>query len=92
MKTAEELLSYTFQQYRAHIKIPDHRIGGNDWPAPSLTNEILPLFRTRWADGPQQYFHDRWQQNLVPALRLASLFLSEEPALFWFSRLTNAEH
>jgi hypothetical protein len=91
MEKAEGLLIYTFQQHRAHIIISDHGIGGN-WPAPSLTNEILPLFRTRWASGPQQSFHDRWQQNLIPALQLASLSLSEDYALFWFSHLANAEH
>jgi hypothetical protein len=92
MDTAEELLTYMFQQHQPHIKTPDHGIGGNDWPAPSLTNEILPLFRTRWASVPQQSFNNSWHQNLIPALQLASLLLSEDYPLVRFSRLTFAEH
>lgn len=92
METAEALLAYTFEHHQPHIKITDHGIRSNDWPAPSLTNEILPLFRTRWASGPQQCFNDPWHQNVVPALQLASLLFSESYPLFWFSRLTFAEH
>src|SRR5689334_14299575 len=88
METAKALLAYTFEHQQPHIKITDYGIRSKDWPAPSLTNEVLPLFRTRWASGPQQCFNDLWHQNLVPALQLTSLLFSEEYPLFWFSRLT----
>lgn len=58
---------------------------------PSLTNEILPLFKCRWASGPQPSFDDPWHQDIMPALQIDSFLLTEDYPLLWFSRLTFAE-
>lgn len=88
---ADEFLARVFAQHRPHVKAQDYDIGSNDWPAPSLTNEILPLFQCRWASGPQPSFDDPWHQDIIPALQIASPLLTEDYPLLWFSRLTFAE-
>jgi hypothetical protein len=50
--------------------------GGNP-QAPSLENEILPMFTNRWATGPNQYTASYFGR-MKPALKLASRFLTED--------------
>ncbi|KAH6414172.1 hypothetical protein HBI08_126620 [Parastagonospora nodorum] len=54
---------------------------------PTLTNAALPMFRNRWATGPNQYTSDVYS-GLHPGLVLASRFLSEDWPLLWFTKLT----
>ncbi|KAH6131174.1 hypothetical protein HBI64_103180 [Parastagonospora nodorum] len=54
---------------------------------PTLTNAVLPMFRNRWATGPNQYTSDVYS-GLHPGLVLASRFLSEDWLLLWFTKLT----
>ncbi|KAF2491175.1 hypothetical protein BU16DRAFT_566087 [Lophium mytilinum] len=67
---------------------------GNDGlPQPSLTNEIHPLFKlSRWVTGPNQDT-ERIYNRLKPALRLASLLLTNPKAIssYW-PRLLYGHH
>jgi hypothetical protein len=54
---------------------------------PTLTNAVLPMFRSRWATGPNQYTRDVYS-GLYPGLVLASRLLSEDWPLLWFAKLT----
>jgi hypothetical protein len=60
---------------------------GGSHPFPCLENEILPMFTTRWASGPNQrtasYF-----SRIKPTLKLASRLLTEDWPLMWFYNLT----
>ncbi|KAF2872356.1 hypothetical protein BDV95DRAFT_569569 [Massariosphaeria phaeospora] len=57
-------------------------------PDPTLRNEILPMFALdRWVKGHDQHTKDIYAR-MVPALRLASLLISEDCVLGWFHHLT----
>ncbi|KAF2035639.1 hypothetical protein EK21DRAFT_54503, partial [Setomelanomma holmii] len=76
------------EEYTTHIRYS----GAYDrnLPDPDLTNEILPVFRDRWATGPGQ--HTAQIYNVIEhALRLASRLLSEDWPLRWFCHLTFGE-
>jgi hypothetical protein len=59
-------------------------------PEPTLGNEILPMLSDRWASGPGQHLATLYPR-LKPALQLASLFLTQDYPLRWFSHLTFGE-
>lgn len=57
-------------------------------PQPSLKNDIHPVFRLgRWMKGYGQHT-EGFYQKMKPALKLASLMLTEECVLSWFNHLT----
>jgi hypothetical protein len=55
--------------------------------APSLENEILPIFTYRWATGTNQHTASYFGR-IEPAPKLASRFLIEDWPLMWFYNLT----
>jgi hypothetical protein len=59
---------------------------------PTLSNDILPMFKNRWATGPNQHLHTKeiWLR-VRPSLLLASRMLTEPWLLLWFSQLTFGE-
>lgn len=59
-----------------------------DYPQPTLTNAILPMFSDRWARGTNQHFDGT---GLRPGIVLASRMLTEYWTLMWFSKLTFGE-
>jgi len=62
--------------------------GTEVYRAPSLTNPVLPMFALdRWATGPGQDTSDIYTV-MRPALQLASMWLTEDLPLLWFSHLT----
>jgi hypothetical protein len=59
----------------------------NNMPSPDLDNQIHPMFRMgRWVGGQGSI---GFYPNMVPALRLVSLMLTEPLALCWFHHVAN---
>lgn len=93
MPRRPELDSFLYDllhQYDEHV----HLSGAYDkharYSQPSLNNEILPMFTTRWATGPGRSFPEIFPK-IKPALQLASRLLMEHYPLTWFSHLTFGE-
>ncbi|KAH6875176.1 hypothetical protein BKA58DRAFT_437167 [Alternaria rosae] len=73
------------REFDWHVR--QHR-GTEVYRAPSLTNPVLPMFALdRWATGPGQDTFDIYT-IMRPALQLASMWLTEDLPLLWFSHLT----
>jgi hypothetical protein len=56
-------------------------------PDASLSNDMLPMLKDRWATGPYQHTPEI-TRALDQAFRLVSLFLTNDHCLLWFSHLT----
>ncbi|KAH8730274.1 hypothetical protein GQ44DRAFT_823597 [Phaeosphaeriaceae sp. PMI808] len=76
-------------QYKDHLENP-RSFAQSCAHNSDLANEILPMFLNRWVTGPGQYNHEL-SRRIEPALRLASLFLTDEYTLAWACRLTYGE-
>jgi hypothetical protein len=61
-----------------------------DIPVPTLANEVLSMLSDRWVPGLRQRMGEMYPR-LKPALQLASLFLTMDYPLCWFSHLTFGE-
>lgn len=76
----------SFTEYDNHIKA----CGGFDrhvsHRAPSLSNQVLPMFDERWVIGPDQYNQDV-AAKMRPAFKLASRFLMERYPVAWFAHV-----
>ncbi|RMZ66256.1 thiamine pyrophosphate enzyme [Pyrenophora seminiperda CCB06] len=83
--SVNDFLHDVWSEFNEHMK--RYRENG-DLPFPSLTNDVHPMFRIdRWVTGKGQNIRDLYE-NMRPALQLASLWLTEDAPLLWFSRLT----
>lgn len=90
MAEIHKFLNNLLEQYWGYI----YESGAFDpnarYPSPDLVNEILPMFRTRWASGPGQHTNEIYHL-IGPALRLASRLLTEKYCLKWFAHLAFGE-
>ena len=82
---AFHFLHFIKREFDWHMR--QHK-GLETYRAPSLTNSIHPMFALdRWATGPGQDT-PKLYRSMRPALQLASLWLTEDMPLLWFSHLT----
>jgi hypothetical protein len=85
----ELMLKTILTEFKAHVRLHcDYSLKvTKSIPDPTLENEILPMLSERWASGPGQHLAEI-HPRLKPALQLASLFLTQDYPLRWFSHLT----
>jgi hypothetical protein len=91
--SVEQMLTDILTEFKLHVHLHNNYSKGNSSPIPDPTigNEILPMLSDRWASsGPGQHWKEI-KHRLKPALQLASLFLTQNHALLWFSHFTFGE-
>lgn len=87
-ENAHECLSELISRFHERLDLYGCIKRASPFVGQFLENEIAPIFRIeRWATGPNQLDDDSYYQ-LQPALRLATLLITEDCTLGWFARYT----
>ncbi|EAT87461.2 hypothetical protein HBH56_051330 [Parastagonospora nodorum] len=84
---ANRYLHKALNEFDHHIQASGAHDSQATYRNPNLQNQILFMFKDRWASGPGQH-----TRNIYPftknAFKLASRLLTERFPLMWFSHLT----
>jgi hypothetical protein len=88
--SVETMLTNILTEFEPHVYEHCSYERKPDIPVPTLGNEILPMLSDCWVPGPGQHLGEMYPR-LKPALQLASLFLTMDYPLYWFSHLTFGE-